>query len=267
MNVERPEELEAKLIVERVLGIELEHSDKNGGVDYLSLDRRIAVEVTRVTDGRRAATRKAMQKSKAAGTPSGPLQHCWLLFASDTQRAMKSLIQNVHPLIVQLEAAGETSFYDQVAAIHVVEQGPLSHVYRPLLLAGVQRASAAPHRDDPPHAHRLIVTLGSGGSSSGSDEAVTLLSETLGRAIDNPKKLSESGAAERHLFVWLDDDTAFNIARPLSRDAPSFADEGFGLPSSAPALDRAVTHLWVMHERSRLGWLWDGETWSELRHL
>ena len=36
------------------------------------------------------------------------------------------------------------------------------------------------------------------------------------------------------------------------------------MPSITPALDPAITHFWVMHERSRLGWLWDGETWQAL---
>lgn len=84
---------------------------------------------------------------------------------------------------------------------------------------------------------------------------------------DNPKKLKASGAEQRHLFVWLDGDTRFDIARPLSREAPAWGGEGFGTPSKAPVLDAAITHLWVVHQESRFGWLWDGVTWRELRDL
>jgi hypothetical protein len=89
----------------------------------------------------------------------------------------------------------------------------------------------------------------------------------LSRKKDNPRKLSASGVEQRHLFVWLDDDTRFDIARPLSREAPSWGDERFGLPSASPSLDPAISHLSVVHERSRLGWLWDGDTWRGLRDL
>jgi hypothetical protein len=42
MNKERRNEREAKGIVEKVLGVELEHSDKDGGVDYRSTDGHAA---------------------------------------------------------------------------------------------------------------------------------------------------------------------------------------------------------------------------------
>lgn len=267
MNRESPDEIDAKEIVERILGIVLEHADKNGGVDYLSPDAQVAVEVTRVTDGRKAAGRGALRASQKAGVPEGVLQTCWLVFASETRAGLKTFLQSVHPLLMQLEAAGEEFFFDQAAHVHVLERGPLSEVYLGLLKAGVERALAAPHRADPGHTHQIIPTLGGGGSASGSDAAVELLVAELGRRADNPDKLGRSGAEQRHLFVWLDDDTRFDIARPLSRDAPSWDDGGFGLPSLVPPIPAAVTHLWVVHERSRRGWLWDGETWRSFEGL
>lgn len=266
MNRESSDEVDAKQIVEGVLGITLEHADKYGGVDYLSTDGRIAVEVTRVTDGRKIAGRGALRASRETGVPEGELVNCWLVFASETQAGLKTFVQRVHPLLLQLEATGKHSFDDHSAAIHVLERGPLSDVYRSMLTAGVQRASAVPHRADPPHVHRMITSLGGGGSAGGSDAAVALLVDELHKKTDNPAKLSKSGAEQRHLFVWLDDDTRFDISRPLSRDTPSWSDGAFGLPSVVPLIDPAVTHLWVVHERSRLGWLWDGDTWRKVEH-
>lgn len=267
MNRESPDEVDAKQIVEHVVGIALEHADKNGGVDYLSSDAQVAVEVTRVTDGRKAAGRGALRASQKVGVPEGELRTCWLVFASETQTGLKTFLQAVHPLLLQLETAGEEFFFDQAAHVHVLERGPLSEVYLGLLKAGVQRASAAPHHEDPSHIHKMIPSLGGGGSASGSDAAAELLVDELGGRADNPDKLRRSGAEQRHLFVWLDDDTRFDLARPLSRDAPSWDDGGFGLPSLVPVLDPAVTHLWVVHQRSRRGWLWDGETWRSLEDL
>lgn len=264
MNKERRDEREAKRIVENVLGVALEHADKHGGVDYLSADGRHAVEVTRVTDGRRRAGRVALDTSREADEPAGDLRTCWLTFAPDTQPGLKTFVQRVHPALMELEQAGETSFERQRAAVHVIQRGPLSHIYRPLIEAGVERASAVPDHAHRRHAHRVIPTLGSGGTSSGSDQALGLLTDALGEKQDNPKKLLASGVEHRRLFVWIDADTRFDIARPLSHEAPSWHD-GFGLPSTPPALDTAITHLWVVHQGSRMGWFWDGQAWQGLR--
>ncbi len=264
MNKERRDERQAKKIVERALGIHLEHADKEGGVDYLSTDGRHAVEVTRITDGRKRAGRDALDESRTTGTLEGELQTCWLTITPDTQHGLKTFLQSVHPALVKLESAGETHFDNQRAAVHVIQKGPLSDIYRPLLVAGVERASAVPDHAHRRHTHQVIPSLGSGGTSSGSDKALTLLTEALGKKEDNPRKLKASGLQNRHLFVWLDDDTRFDIVRPLSSEAPPWHD-GFGLPSTPPALDPAVTQLWVVHEGSRLGWLWDGQTWRDLR--
>ncbi|MFF2300705.1 hypothetical protein [Arthrobacter sp. NPDC058127] len=270
MNQERPNEAIAKQIVERVMGIQLEHADTHGGVDYISTDGTVALEVTAVTDGEKQGARAALSRSKAKGSPTR-LQGCWLVFASDTQERMKTFVQRVQPAIAELEFAGETFFDDQPAGVHVFEGGELSHIYRPLLEAGVERATHVPHPggpEDPEHVHRLLVSTGSGGSVSGSDESLDRLMEELNEKTDNATKLRASAAEQRHLFVWLNDDTWYNIARPLSSEAPPFgANEGWGLPTTKPQLDSAITHLWVVHARSLLGWLWDGERWRELRDL
>ena len=269
MNQERQDEAIAKRIVERVLGIQLEHADTHGGVDYISTDGTVALEVTAVTDGEKQGARAALSRSEAKGSPTR-LQGCWLVFAADTQPRMKTFVQRVQPAIAELEFAGETYFDDQPAAEHVIEKGDLSHIYLPLLDAGVERATHVPHPDgpeDPDHVHRILPSTGSGGSVSGSDESLDRLMEVLNEKPDNPTKLRASGAEQRHLFVWLNDDTSYNIARPLSREAPSWGDDGWGLPTTEPQLDPAITHLWVVHARSRLGWLWDGERWQKLRDL
>ncbi|MBG6218606.1 hypothetical protein IWX75_003093 [Arthrobacter sp. CAN_A6] len=269
MNQERPNEAIAKQIVERVMGIQLEHADTIGGVDYISIDGTVALEVTAVTDGEKQGARAALARSEAKGSPTR-LQGCWLVFASDTQARMKTFVQRVQPAIAALEFAGETYFDDQHAMVQVIEKGDLSHVYLPLLRAGVERATHGPHPDgpaDPDHVHRMWVSPGSGGSVSGSDESLGRLMKVLNEKSDNPTKLRESGAEQCHLFVWLNDDTSYNIVRPLSREATTWADGGWGLPTTEPQLDPAISHLWVVHERSRLGWLWDGDRWQELRDL
>lgn len=267
MNQERPNEAIAKQIVERVTGTRFQHADTHGGVDYLSTDGSVALEVTAVTSGEKQGARAALFKSETKGSPTR-LQGCWLVFASDTQERMKTFVQRVQPAIAELELMGKGYFDDHHARMHVLEEGEFSHVYRPLLAAGVERATHVPHKDRPEgagHVHRIFVSTGSGGSVSGSNESLELLVKELNIKPDNAQKLRESGADQRHLFVWVDDDTRYEIARPLSREAPFKWDDGWGLPTTTPQLDAAVTHLWILHARSRLGWLWDGATWQEVR--
>lgn len=277
MNQERPNEAIAKQIVERVMGIQLEHADTRGGVDYVSIDGAAALEVTAVTDEEKKKTRKAFAASMettrrslaAHARTGGPprLKACWMVFTSDTQRRAKSFEQRVQPLIAELELADETSFDDQKAARHVLERGELSHIYQPLLDAGVQGAIPidSNRTEDPEHVHFIFPSTGSGGRSSGSNESLDRLMDVLNKKTDNQTKLRNSGASRRHLFVWLDDDTEHEIARPLSQEESSLPDDRWGLPRTKPQLHSAITHLWVMHDRTRLGWLWDGKGWRELR--
>ncbi|MGK0741852.1 hypothetical protein ACSHWG_08220 [Leucobacter sp. Z1108] len=266
MNDEHADERAAKAIVESALGIKLVHADKTGGVDYLSAEKRYALEVTRVTDGRRRAGRKALDSSRKTAAPTGKLRTCWVTMAADTQWGLRKFIQQVHPALVALEHAGETDFDRRRAAVHVLDGGPLSAVYRTLIMAGVERASAVPDHEHRQHVHSVIPSLGSGGTVSGSNEALRLVVGALAEKEDNAQKLKAARAEQRHLFVWIDDDTQFSIARPLSREAPAWHD-GFGTPTEPPAIEAAITHLWIVHEGAGTGWFWDGQTWHELKEL
>lgn len=263
MNQERPNEIRAKKIVERVMGIDLVHADTHGGVDYLSHDGAIALEVTAVTAGENVGARKALGKSIRKGAPHAPLQACWSVSIAEGQSSMKTFIQRVQPAIAELELAGETSFYEQHAAVHVLQNGPLSHLYRPLLEAGVEGARCFPHAADPGHTHKIFTLAGGGGSVRDSDQAVDELTAALRQKPDNPRKLRATRARQRHLFVWLNFDTPYNIARPLQHEEPSWAGGNWGTPTTPPQLDPSVTHLWIAHEGSGRGWVWNGASWSE----
>ncbi|WP_270352061.1 hypothetical protein [Microbacterium testaceum] len=265
MNQERPNERAAKQIVERELSIQLEHYDTHGGVDYLSADGTVALEVTAVTDGWKNGARDALRRSERIGAPAVPLQNCWIVSTSLDQTALRTFVQRVSPVIAELEAAGETQYSDQEAAVHILTGGPLSAVYKKLWNAGVEVAGNSSHAvraDDPDHVHQVFVMAGSGGVASTSNDAVSQLMEELRVKVDNPKKLRDSGAGSRHLFVWVNDDTEWSIARPVRGAAASGESDGWRLPDVAPVLDPGITDLWLVHERTLRGWLWNGTTWS-----
>lgn len=91
-NEERPEELHALAIAERVLGIKLTHTDTNGQVDIQgvnsagNLDGKVAFEVTTVTEQARIATlkrfRKTLDQERTAEAQGNPrpavLKSCWI---------------------------------------------------------------------------------------------------------------------------------------------------------------------------------------------
>ncbi len=265
MNQERPNERVAKEIVERALGVQLEHHDTHGGVDYLSTDGTVALEVTAVTDGWKRGAGDALRRSERRGAPNVSLQNCWIVSTSLDQAALRTFVQRVSPAIAELEAAGETRFSDQKAGVHILTGGPLSVVYKKLWEAGVENAGSAPHAaraDDPDHVHRVFVMAGSGGVATSSNDAVSQLMDELRSKTDNPKKLRESRAVSRHLFVWVNDETEWSIGRPVLNAALPGQSEGWRLPDVVPDMDPAITHLWVVHRRSLRGWLWNGEVWS-----
>lgn len=266
MNRERPDEARARTLVERVTNVSLEHADKTGGVDYLSRDGTVALEVTRFTDAEKRRGRAAARSSRGSSATSSHLRSCWVLMVPETQPKMKGLVQRVLPHLVLLEEVGETHFSNHQATIYVRRGGSLSGVYEALLQAGVERAGAL--GDDPTpekaHIHRVVLSLGSSGTVRGNDEALQGLEAELNARQDNLKKLTATATEERHLFVWLDDDTPYEVARPLHRAALGRAPGGETVPSRPPRLDPVVTHLWVVSEESGRGWLWHRETWTNL---
>lgn len=108
MNHERPDEVAAKRIIEKRLRerVRLEHADRLGGVDYLTSDGKIAVEVTRVTDGDVKNGRDALKRSREKAVAELPLQACWLVIISEKLHGQNTIQQRVHPMLVDLEAAG-----------------------------------------------------------------------------------------------------------------------------------------------------------------
>lgn len=266
MNHERDDEHAARTIVEKVLGIQLKHADVNGGVDYLSNDHNVALEVTRVTDEAKRDTRRTFAKSAAEGSKAN-LRTCWTVTVSETHWPAKKFEQKVQPLIAELESVGAASFDGQDVIDHVDDNGELSDIYGQLLNAGVDAAQPLVERSDrPKHAHCVQVSTWGGGPVSDSNVALVELIKELNKPEreDNLEKLRRSGAKERHLFVWLDDDTAGIISHPLSHGAQPGSDEQSRTPSGMPPLNSAITHLWIMHERSGFGWRWDGEKWLTL---
>lgn len=170
------------------MGIQLEHADTHGGVDYIPRDGTVTLEVAAVTDGERKSARDALRGSEAKGFPTATLQGCWIVFAAEPPPRVKTFVQRVQPTIAEVELAGKTHFDQHSAVVHVIQQGGFSHIYRPLLDARVERAVHAPHpdrREDPHLVRSVWVSTGTGGSVSGSYESLDRSMEAVNKKTDN----------------------------------------------------------------------------------
>lgn len=262
-NVEREDEKKARRIVESVLRVEIEHFDTDGGVDYLARDGGVAVEVTRVTDGRKRAARSGLARS-ADDTFDPPLASCWIVLVSSTHASTKNLAQRLRSVLADCEAVGISYFYRDEINLYLLQRPDQQALIGRMNNTGIESAWTAPHREDPEHLHEVFLSLTTDGSVGGSNESLANLMGELGTKTDNVKKLQDSGVPNRVLFVWLDGDTPYEIARPLAGEPPTDLEQQFGLPSVVPNLDPAITELWIVHEGTQRGWRWDGAHWSWL---
>lgn len=170
---------------------------------------------------------------------------------------MKGLPQRVATSLAQLKAIDQTDFSGQVARACAPRDRSVSAVYEALLRDGVECALALPDSvsSGDGHVHEVVPCPGNGGGICEPDETLEWLERDLNSRQGNFQKLAESGARQCHLFVWLDDETPYSVARAVLRASPDGPLES--LPARPPRLAQVVTHLWVVHEESEAGWLWE----------
>jgi hypothetical protein len=267
-NEERPNERDAKHVLETELRIVLRHADQNGGPDYRSLDDEAAFEVTTVTDPVARAARPFIDKLLDDATIAPDLSRCWMVLLPLRHQTTKGLAGRVIPSLRALEGSGVFAF-DRRRAYHL---GSLDLSVRAAVIAlvadDVEQALSTPEvcaGDGDDHEHRAFWVAGGGGAASSSDGALAALEAELNASnrADNYLKLTKSGAAQTHLFVWVDHETPFHISRAFA--APATIVGQFGLPTRAPVLSEHVDHLWVAHRQTRHGWHWNGVAWNAVQ--
>lgn len=263
---ERPEELEARKLVETALCVELTHADKTGGVDYLfatAAGRFAALEVTTVTDSGRKIARDKWTKESPQYRAATSLHMCWEVWLDDVDVKYRGLVARLEPHIAVLEASGRT--FDS-RKLHQFIGAPASEQDAATAIAREHVEQASPRLDlcamrATGHEHRIEIVRVSGWAASGSDSALSLIEEELNGRADNGAKLREAGADECHLFVWVDRDTDLAVARPF-RGGQAAKWPHFGLPSRAPGLNDPVDQLWILDRTTLTGWVWSATGWE-----
>lgn len=266
-NEERPDELEARAIAERVLGVSLVHADANGDVDYRftrSNGKRGALEVTTVTDPKNKIARDHWVRSAPEYGPAPSLRQCWQVWINDRDARYKGLLARLEPALAALEKADRRFERGRLhefigppeperRAAHALSREKVTQAFPYPELCRAEQHEAP---------HRIDVVRESGWSASGSDAALELIEADLNAKPDNYGKLR--GADEKHLFAWVDRDTDLAVARPFRGGTPTEW-EHFGLPSREPNLLEPVDALWIVDRATGTGWIWTPVTgWTSL---
>lgn len=256
---ERPEEARARRLVDEHAGLALTYADHLGFVDYVyqrAHGRHGALEVSRYTSSAARRGYDQWQREQQHTYQAKLLTKSWTLVV-EGDPDYKDLPRRVEPALEVLEQQG----IDRLQMSELTTRSFIKQELRPaaaLLRAnGVTTGQAFEHDAAP----SIDIGRGVAGTSAGSDAAVAEILDYVRTTPDNLKKLEASGAEERHLFLWLDDESPSSAARPLQGGrADRFAH--FGLPAESPALPAAVTHLWIVYQPTGRGWYWDGAQWS-----
>ncbi|MBF4626087.1 hypothetical protein [Curtobacterium flaccumfaciens] len=268
-NPEHDDEIDAKNVLQSQTAYRVEHADHFGGVDYQSSDGAVAMEVTTVTSEEvkaSTARRGAVLNTK---TPTPAAGVCWWVTIDELHPRFKGLEARVVDALGVLEADGEPEFWSHSAHALLTGDPNRKVAVATLQREHVEHAVQTPEicsREGEEHEHGVLWSTSGGYVASGSDAALREIEETLNDKPDNYRKLAESGAETRVLFVWVDRDTEGSITRPL-RDGISEKWDHFGLPSRAPELDESVDELWVVHRQTRRGWRWTADGWTALENV
>lgn len=258
---ERKDERDARMIVERVLNVNLKFADFYGGVDFEFVrNERVAVlEVSRIT---REESRRGQEAWLKRGTSvqAPQLRNSWLVM-TDGYPMYKNIGQSLGSALAQFEAH-HLERYEAEMQWWLRQVPTLGEALRALDRRMVRTATSFACFETRPkeEVSKIHLLPSSAWISDGPNGTVAELATYIasGASDDNFKKLMSVDASERHLWFWVDAHTMERMRHPVHDP-----DGHYSLPAVMPDLPEHVTHLWLVDDVAKHGWLWtrDGE-WS-----
>jgi hypothetical protein len=269
----------ARAVVEARLGVDLEFVDTDGRVDYKFIDpagRSAAMEVTTLTDQDLKVSVDTYNRTRADVGPLPLLASCWSVVVDERDSRIKGLEPQLEPYLALLEKVGiehglwmtpvevraeyRSAEVEQAVALFDQKLVRLFIRWKPETCAEdeVRRG---------PHSHGIQLSTGGDFVEVGTDVALETIEAFVAEHEDNLRKLSESGAQVKHLFVGLDEQTSPSVSHSVSRRFAAPPVDGldyFGLPQRPPVLPDQVDHLWVVYEREGHGWHWGDGRWEHV---
>lgn len=240
---ERPDEAAARRIVESECHVHLEFADLTGGVDYLTLDNSVALEVTRFTDG---LLRRDMAVASGADhvTELGTGYDWHVTF--DGYPRYDGLAGRLYPPLHVLETHG-LEHWDPARMAWWAQR--VETLREAVVILAQERVVDAQARLSAQRPTRLFVSTSGGWTYGGPDAALEVLEAAIAADSKHLDKLQEQAAQQRQLWIWTDVATTGSLRR-------AFSPEEQRLPSRPPDLPSAVTHLWCVDEGHNRGWAW-----------
>jgi hypothetical protein len=259
---ERAEEFAARKFLESFLNLDLHLVDLGGTsqVDYIfSKDNlKCSLEVSRFT----GQIQKGMWKGYLHGQEMlhfPLLRNHWLVSARGMPKT-KDVEKYIFPALHTLERYFLESYWPSLQSWWFEHDRELKAVAEAFEIVGIESAQSRAQMfyQDDNLMFSIGITYGNYWIYGGPDYALQILEEYIGRTEDNLRKLAQTGADERHLWLWLDEHSLRGVL-------DAFKDEGVALPSRKPNLPPAVTHLWIVNELNVVGWSFEPESgWSNL---
>lgn len=259
---ERVEEFTARKFLESFLNLDLQLADIGGTsqVDYnFSKDElNCSLEVSRFTD----QVQKGLWKGYSHGDEMlhfHLLRRHWLLSARGIPKT-KDVEKYIFPALHTLERYFLESYWPSLQSWWFEHERELKAVAQAFEIVGIESAQSGTQMfyQDDNSMFNIGIMYGNNWIYGGPNSALEILEEYIGRTEDNLEKLAQSGADERHLWLWLDEHSLRGVA-------DAFKDEDAALPSRKPNLPPEVTHLWIVNDVNGLGWRFDPEPgWSKL---
>lgn len=276
---ESSQEAWARSVVATCLGVELEFVDTDGRVDYKFTDpagRAAAMEVTTLTDKKLKGSVVAYGRTRNVAGSLASMGSCWSVAVDERDATFKGLEARLEPHLALLEEVDvERGRWWKLHELRVdyrsvdVDAAVAAPAYEKvrLLMRWTPEVCEVDAVRRGPHSHGMQVSTTGDFDEVGTNVALEAIETFVGEHRDNLRKLAESGAEVKHLFICLDDETNASVSHSVSRRFAAPPVDGrdyFGLPGRPPLLPVEVDELWVVYEREREGWHWGDGHWEQV---
>jgi hypothetical protein len=259
-QVERQDELAARITVERELGVVLAFTDLNGDVDYrFTFDGSVAaLEVVRFTDPEAKEGSAAWARGNQVYQAPRLRSSWWVVTTGHPHYA--ELRQHIESALQHLETHHIQYFDEHLTTFWMRQVPTLDEALEVFAQGKVNAARPWPLSSKPATIH---LSVSGGWMSDGAKGALEEIENYLAsdRTADVRSKLGAQRVDERHVWVWTDPFTDGRVRHPLEDP------DGRGqLPARRPELPAEITQLWVVDEFTASGWHWsDPNGWRWVR--
>jgi hypothetical protein len=225
----KPAEALAKRIIESVefgarMVYRVDQSVRTHDFDLHRITGSVAVvEVTSITDGTVKATFKAVDRYRRIARKL--CTQDWRIHPA-TDASIKRIAEKADAYLVNIEATGIERFF---SSLHASSSPPVAAIWRDLR---VQSGAVLPQKEP-----AIVIALPVSGGFYGQSLVLEAM-EAVASTSDNIEKLAISGAAERHLAIYVDP-SAMSVLMGLRDLNP---------PSDAPSLPAEITDVWLFSE-------------------